>query len=99
MSTAITTHHQHRFAHPIAMAATATALVVGGATGVGLVLSQDGTSPTAPSAPAYRTDSCQVNQCMPGWSGEGNARTGEFRASQKLESSQPLKGGHTEIGQ
>ncbi len=50
MSTA-TVHHQHRFSHPIAMAAAAAVVVIGGVTAVSIAASQDG-SATAPGTPA-----------------------------------------------
>jgi hypothetical protein len=91
MSTA-TVHHHHRFSHPIAMAAAATIVVLGGASAVGLATSQDGTTPTAPTAPAVAPDACQVNACLP------SAHVGIRDFTQRSGSSQPLKGGHVELG-
>jgi hypothetical protein len=52
MSTATTSHHS--FSDPLAMAAAALVVVVGGATVIGLVSTLgDSTSPVAPTAPAH----------------------------------------------
>ena len=88
MSTA-TVHHQHRFSHPIAMAAAATVVVIGGVTAVSIASSQDGSS-TAPVAPARAPDACQVNACMP--SAHGHSSTGQSPQF-------TLKGGHTVTGE
>jgi hypothetical protein len=50
MSTA-TVHHQHRFSHPIAMAAATTVVVIGAVTAFGIASSHDGSSidPVAPA--------------------------------------------------
>lgn len=93
MSTAITTH-QHRFAHPIAMAAVATVVVVGGATAVGVAVSHDGgtTAPTRSGTSTYDYQGCNDLRCAPPSHGRhGNAPADRFQP--------PAKGGTTMIGQ
>jgi len=88
MSTAIGTHH-HRFVNPIA-AATAVVVVVGGATVIGVALSQsDDNAPSAPTAPA------EVNHNPASRVGQG-----DFTQSQNGPDHRNTfrGGGHTEVG-
>jgi hypothetical protein len=87
MSTA-TVHHEHRFSHPIAMAAAATVVVLGGVTAISIASAQDGSS-TAPVAPARAPDACRVNACMPSAHGHGTGQSPLVT----------LKGGHTVTGE
>jgi hypothetical protein len=86
MSTALATHH--RFTDPLA-AAAAVAVIVGGASVIGVAMSQAGndTATQAPSAPA------QVSPGHPSRVG-----LGDFQRSGTQSPSAPLKGGHTVIG-
>jgi hypothetical protein len=79
----------HRFSRPIAMAAAATVVVIGGVTAVGIASSQDGGT-TAPVAPARAPDACRVSACMP--SAHGGTSGGQ---APQL----PVHGGHTVTGQ
>lgn len=89
MSTAATTSH-HRLWDPIAVA-SAVVVVVGGATVIGVAMSQDDSTTTAPSAPAHGQ---AVAPNPPSRIGLGDFT----RPDQSGRPSAPLKGGHTVIG-
>ena len=89
MSTAVGTTHHHRFVNPIA-AAAAVLVMAGGATAIGVALSQsDDTAPSAPTAPA------EVNHNPPSRVGQG-----DFTQPQNAPEHRDTfrGGGHTEVG-
>jgi hypothetical protein len=89
MSTAATTHH--RYSDPLAIAA-AVAVIVGGATVIGIAVNQnDATTPTAPAAPVHG----KVAVKHPSRVGMGDFRQSPENAGHPT----PLKGGHTVNGQ
>jgi hypothetical protein len=88
MSTAIGTTH-HRLVNPI-VAATAVVVIAGGATVIGVAMSQsDGTAPTNPTAPA------EVNNNPPSRVGQG-----DFNQTQNGPDHRNSfrGGGHSEVG-
>jgi hypothetical protein len=95
MSTAAV-HPHHRFSHPVAMAAAATIVVVGGVSAVGVVVSPDDAA--APVAPARASDVCRVTACLPSDIGRDPLGLTHGRhLSPPLEAPQ-LKGGHSKAG-
>jgi hypothetical protein len=86
MSTALTTYH--RFSDPLA-AAAAVAVIVGGASVIGVAMSQSNNH-TAPSAPST---SAQV-----GPDHAARIGLGDFTRSQATSHSQAPRGGHTMVG-
>jgi hypothetical protein len=90
MSTAAV-HSHHRLSRQIAMAAAGTIVVVGGATAIGVAVTQD--DPATPIAPAQVPDACRVSACMPSHIGKG-----DFNLSHGRHASPPLKGGHVVPG-
>jgi len=87
MSTAVSTHHHS--INPIA-AATAVAVLLGGAAVVGVAISQSD-DPAAPSAPRATS---QLEPNPPSRVGQGDFAPSE-PSGQSLDT---LKGGHTTIG-
>ena len=87
MSTAVSTHHHS--INPIA-AATAVAVLLGGAAVVGVAMSQSD-DPAAPSAPRATS---QLEPNPPSRVGQGDFAAPE-RGGQSLDT---LKGGHSTIG-
>jgi hypothetical protein len=96
MSTAISHQPHHRFGRQVVMAAAATVVVAGGATALGVSLSQnDGATPTAPSAPSLASPNCRVNECVH----KGGIGRGDFTSSNKGGHQTAPKGGKVMLGQ
>jgi hypothetical protein len=86
----ITATTQHRFGDPIAMAA-AVAVIIGGATLIGVAVAQDTPAPTVPAAPTHG------KHVVP--NPPSRVGLGDFTQSEQGGSpSAPLKGGHSMVG-
>lgn len=103
MSSAIFTHH--RFSDPLA-AAAAVVVVLGGASVIGVAMASDGsTAPTAPTdirvnePPSQRIGAGDVAAQLRGTASKPfRPGLGGFAQTRPVAHTQPLKGGHLEIG-
>jgi hypothetical protein len=94
MSSAISTHH--RFSDPLA-AAAAVVVILGGASVIGVAMASDGS--TAPTAPAQSQSIGDVAAQLRGTASQPfRTGLGDFTQTRPAVHTQPLKGGHVNIG-